>query len=54
MAFDGPAIVDQDDATTVVFPNFRVKVDAAGNLVLERRTEEPLDAAFPGAEDTRS
>jgi N-methylhydantoinase A len=54
MAFDGPAIVDQDDATTVVFPDFRAKVDAAGNLVLARRTEESLDAAFPGAEDMRS
>ncbi len=39
MAFEGPAVVDQDDATTVIFPNFRAKVDAAGNLVLERRTE---------------
>jgi N-methylhydantoinase A len=38
MVFDGPAIIDQDDATTVVFPNFRVKVDPGGNLILARRT----------------
>jgi N-methylhydantoinase A len=37
MAFDGPAIVDQDDATTVVYPNFCVRVDTVGNLILERR-----------------
>jgi N-methylhydantoinase A len=37
-ALDGPAIVDQDDATTVVAPGFRARVDAAGNLVLERRS----------------
>jgi N-methylhydantoinase A len=37
MTFEGPAVIDQDDATTVVFPGFRVKVDAAGNLILRRR-----------------
>jgi N-methylhydantoinase A len=38
MAFAGPAIVDQDDATTVIYPNFSARVDAVGNLILERRT----------------
>jgi N-methylhydantoinase A len=38
MTFDGPAIVDQDDATTVVYPNFHARVDAVGNLILERCT----------------
>lgn len=37
MTFDGPAIVDQDDTTTVIYPNFRARVDATGNLLLERR-----------------
>jgi N-methylhydantoinase A len=37
MTFDGPAIVDQDDATTVIYPNFRARVDAVRNLILERR-----------------
>jgi N-methylhydantoinase A len=37
MTLDGPAIVDQADSTTVVFPNFRARVDSAGNLILERR-----------------
>jgi N-methylhydantoinase A len=39
MAFNGPAVIDQDDATTVVFPSFRVTVDTAGNLILERRSQ---------------
>jgi N-methylhydantoinase A len=36
MTFDGPAIVDQDDATTLIFPNFCARVDPAGNLILSR------------------
>ncbi len=35
-AFDGPAIVRQDDTTTVVPPDFSVTVDAFGNLVITR------------------
>jgi N-methylhydantoinase A len=38
MTFEGPAIVDQDDATTVLFPGFRAWVDPAGNLIFTRRT----------------
>ncbi|AFL51572.1 N-methylhydantoinase A [Sinorhizobium fredii] len=34
---DGPAIVAQDDTTTVVPPGFVVDVDAFGNLVITRR-----------------
>lgn len=34
---DGPAILEQPDATTVVEPGQRVRVDMLGNLVLERR-----------------
>ena len=36
MAFAGPAIVDQDDATVLVAPGFRARVDAATNIILER------------------
>ena len=36
MAFTGPAIVDQDDATCLVAPGFRARVDHAHNLLLER------------------
>jgi N-methylhydantoinase A len=36
MAFAGPAIVDQDDATCLVAPAFRARVDHAHNLLLER------------------
>ena len=36
MAFRGPAIVDQDDATCLVTPSFNVRVDPAHNLLLER------------------
>src|SRR5262249_43789774 len=32
----GPAIIEEFGATTVVFPGWRVSVEAAGNLVLER------------------
>jgi N-methylhydantoinase A len=38
MTFEGPAIVDQDDTTTVIFPAFRAKVDAVGNLILAHGT----------------
>ncbi|MBW3665208.1 MAG: hydantoinase/oxoprolinase family protein [Actinobacteria bacterium] len=31
----GPAIVEQDDTTTVVLPDMSVRVDHAGNLILE-------------------
>ncbi len=34
-AFDGPAVVEQGDATTVVEPGMRCHADAMGNLVLE-------------------
>lgn len=36
MAFDGPAIVDQEDATVLVAPGFRARVDSALNIVVER------------------
>ncbi len=36
-SFDGPAIVEEFDSTTVVHPGFSVVVDANGNLVLERK-----------------
>ncbi len=35
-AFDGPAVVEQYDATTYVAPGWRARVDGFGNLVLER------------------
>jgi N-methylhydantoinase A len=34
--FDGPAVVEQFDATTLVPPGWRAEVDAHANLVLER------------------
>ncbi len=36
-AFAGPAIVRQDDTTTVVPPDFHVEVDAFGNLLITKR-----------------
>jgi N-methylhydantoinase A/oxoprolinase/acetone carboxylase beta subunit len=36
MTFEGPAIVEQDDATPLVAPGFRARVDDAHNLLLER------------------
>ena len=35
--FDGPAIVEQLDSTTVVEPGDRVEVDASGNLIITVR-----------------
>ena len=35
-AFDGPAIVEQDDTTTLITPGWRGRVDPHGNLLLER------------------
>jgi N-methylhydantoinase A len=32
--FDGPAVVEQSDTTTLVEPDMRVTVDAAGNLLV--------------------
>jgi N-methylhydantoinase A len=34
MTFNGPAIVEQDDATTVIEPGMTTRVDAAGNLLV--------------------
>jgi N-methylhydantoinase A len=33
---EGPAIIEQDDTTTLVTPGWRARVDQLGNLVLER------------------
>ncbi len=37
MAFDGPAIVEQSDTTTVVEPDMQVTVDPKGNLLVKVR-----------------
>jgi N-methylhydantoinase A len=34
---DGPAIFEQPDATTILAPNQQARVDAFGNLLIERR-----------------
>ena len=34
--FSGPAIIEQDDTTTLLTPGWHCRVDALGNLVLER------------------
>lgn len=35
MSFEGPAVVEQPDTTTVVMPGMSARVDRAGNLVVE-------------------
>lgn len=45
-AFRGPAIVAQDDCTTVVPPGFGVRVDGWGNLLIE--PGEPGESTEPG------
>ena len=37
MAFEGPALVDQEDATTLVAPGCHARVDHALNIILESR-----------------
>ena len=34
-AFEGPAIVEQSDTTTVVYPGQRCRTDSFGNLLIE-------------------
>ena len=36
--FTGPAIISQNDTTTVVLPDFDVKVDQFKNLIISKRT----------------
>jgi N-methylhydantoinase A len=36
VTFEGPAIIEQADATPLVAPGFRARVDAAHNILLER------------------
>jgi N-methylhydantoinase A len=36
MTFDGPAVIDQDDATPLIAPGFRARVDRAHNIIVER------------------
>jgi N-methylhydantoinase A len=38
MSFEGPAIVEQSDCTTVVEPGMVTRVDAAGNLLVEMQS----------------
>ena len=48
--FDGPLIVEQMDATTVVPPRTRFSVDAAGVMHLELSVaEKPQEAQWTGA-----
>jgi N-methylhydantoinase A len=35
MAFEGPAIVEQPDTTTVILPGMTARIDRAGNLIVE-------------------
>jgi N-methylhydantoinase A len=37
MHFQGPAIVEQSDTTTVIEPNMKSRVDSLGNLIVEMR-----------------
>ncbi len=36
VVFDGPAILEQYDATTVVYPGWKIETDSIGNIVLGR------------------
>lgn len=45
---DGPAIVEQRDTTTVVYPGHHAEVDAAGNLLITTRRPEVIATAMEG------
>jgi N-methylhydantoinase A len=47
----GPAVVEQEDTTTVLLPGWRANVDAVGNLVARR---EPTAPASPPSRASRS
>jgi len=36
VSFTGPAVVDQGDATTLIVPGIRARIDHAQNMILER------------------
>jgi N-methylhydantoinase A len=38
--FAGPAIIEQDDTTTLLMPGWRCRVDALGNLLLDRNSTD--------------
>jgi 5-oxoprolinase (ATP-hydrolysing) len=42
----GPAIIFEDNATTVVEPDWRARVDGPGNLILERSVRLPATTAI--------
>jgi N-methylhydantoinase A/oxoprolinase/acetone carboxylase beta subunit len=37
--WDGPLIVEDDDATTVIPPGWRALLDAGGNIVTEKKPD---------------
>jgi 5-oxoprolinase (ATP-hydrolysing) len=43
---DGPAIIAEDNATTIVEPDWRARVDGLGNLILERIVPLPATVAI--------
>jgi N-methylhydantoinase A len=40
-ALHGPAIIEQEDTTTIVLPNWSATVDAIGNLLIARSKRSP-------------
>ena len=41
MALNGPAVIDQFDATVLVFPGDAARVDDALNIVIDRARQRP-------------
>jgi 5-oxoprolinase (ATP-hydrolysing) len=46
MSIDGPAIVAEANATTVIEPGWRARIDAQGDMILTRRTERARQKAI--------
>jgi len=43
MTIDGPAIIEQDDTTTVVYPSWRARMDNLGNITMTLNVDQPAE-----------
>jgi N-methylhydantoinase A len=45
MTIDGPAIIEQADTTTVVYPRWRARIDGLGNIRMALKAEQPTEGS---------
>ncbi|MCZ6532395.1 MAG: hydantoinase/oxoprolinase family protein [SAR324 cluster bacterium] len=51
ITLDGPAVIEQDDATTVVEPGMRLRSDALGNLIIAPMEARPGARGLPAEQE---